>query len=290
VIGRVLRRSPQLLATAFSPRRNAVASAQGLSLLRRHWRLILEMAREELVGKYRGEFLGSAWALIHPLAMTAVYLFIFGVVFAQRAAGTREMPLDYTAYILSGLIPWLTFQLAMQSSVNAITNNAPLVKQFVFPVEVLPSRDVAASLLTWVVGIVSTLLYIGVREGAMSWTWALLPLVLAAQILAMLGVAFLFSAVAVFFRDLKDFINLFCLVAVFLMPIVYLPGWVPDIFKPILWVNPFTYMVWVYQDTIYFGRIAHPLAWLIFLASAPLIFAWGVRLFRTSKPMFSSLL
>ena len=82
--------------------------------------------------------------------------------------------------------------------------------------------------------------------------------VLAAQLLAMVGVALLFSAIAVFFRDLKDVLNLYCLVALFLMPVVYLPGWVPAMFQPLMWANPFTYMAWVYQDVIYFGRIEHP--------------------------------
>ena len=54
------------------------------------------------------------------------------------------MPLNYTAYMLSGLIPWLTFQMSMLTSVNAITGNAALVKQFVFPIEVLPLRDVVS--------------------------------------------------------------------------------------------------------------------------------------------------
>ena len=279
-----------LAARAFSPRANLRAFGEGLSLLRAHPRLIIEMAREDLTGRYHGQILGSAWVLIHPLAMTLLYLFLFGVVMSQRVGGTREMPLSYTAYMLSGLIPWLTFQTSMLSSVNAVTGNAALVKQFIFPIEVLPIRDVVSALVPWFVGIAATLSYVFLRDGAAQPTWALLPIVLAAQCLAMIGVAFLFSAIAVFFRDIKDFINLFTLVAMFLMPIVYLPGWVPAIFRPVIWLNPFTYMVWVYQDVIYFGRIEHPIAWLVYFLGAPLVFAWGVRTFRATKPLYSSVL
>lgn len=290
VIATIAVRAPLMVGRAFSPAANARAFVDGVRLVGRHRRLIVEMAREDLTGRYRGQFLGGAWVLIHPLSITLLYLFIFGVVFAQRVGGTREMPLDYTAYILSGLIPWLTFQLAMTSSVNAITGNALLVKQFIFPLEVLPMRDVASSTVTWFVGVAATVIYVALRQHVGMGTWAVLPVVLAAQLLAMFGVAFLFSAGAVFFRDLKDVINLFCLVAMFLMPVVYLPGWVPAMFRPLLWANPFTYMVWVYQDVIYFGRVEHPIAWVLFFIGAPLAFAWGVRMFRSTKPLFSSLL
>lgn len=286
----VARRAPGLLQRALSPSANTGALFEGLGSLRRYQRLIIEMAREELTGRYHGQWLGAAWVLIHPLALTFLYLFLFGVVFAQRVGGTREMPLDYTAYLLAGLIPWLAFQTSMTSAVNAITANRGLVKQFTFPLEVLPAREVLAALVTWVVGVTATLLYVMLSQRVVMATWVLLPVVLAVQLLAMTGAAFLLSASAVFFRDLKDFVALFALVAMFLMPIFYLPGWVPEAFVPLLWINPFTYMIWMYQDVIYFGRFEHPFAWVVFPLAALVLFAWGVRVFRATKPMFSSTL
>jgi lipopolysaccharide transport system permease protein len=279
-----------LTARALAPRANLRSFGDGLSILSHHWRLILEMAREDLAGRYRGQMIGSVWALIHPVALTAVYLFMFGVVFAQRIGGTREMPLDYTAYMLAGLIPWLTFQTAMVTSVNSVSGNAQLVKQFIFPIEVLPARDVVSATVTWFVGMAGLFAYVLSVERTVMITWVLLPLAFALQMLAMLGVGFLLSALNVFVRDLKDFLNLFTLVALFLMPVVYLPGWVPPLFKPLIWLNPFTYMAWVYQDAIYFGRIDHPVAWVVMVIGAPLVFAWGARVFRATKPMFSTVL
>lgn len=289
-VGAALARAPRLLQQSFSPAANVAAIASGVGLLWRHKRLIFEMAREELTGRHRGQWLGAAWTLVHPLALTLLYLFLFGIVFAQRVGGTREMPLDYTAYLLSGLMPWLTFQTAMTTSVNAITGNTGLVKQFTFPVEILPLRDVCAAMLTWVVGIGATLIYITVSQRVVVPTWGLLALVVTAQVLAMAGAGFVLSATAVFVRDVREILTLFVLIAMFLMPIFYLPGWVPALFQPLLWANPFTYMVWVYQDVIYFGRIEHPIAWVIYFGGSLLLFGWGVRVFRATRPLFSSAL
>jgi lipopolysaccharide transport system permease protein len=272
-----------------NPISNTLALSEAWQLMRRHARLVFEMSRGELTGRYKGKFFGSIWIVIHPLALTMVYLFLFGIVFKQRIGGTRELPLDYTAYILSGLIPWLTFQNSMNTSVSSITDNSDLVKQFIFPIEILPIRDVVSSTVTWLVGITATLIYIMLSQKAVMWTWIFLPLVFAVQILAMIGFAFILSAVTVFFKDSKEFVQLFSLIAIFLMPIVFLPGWVPVLFRPIIWINPFTYMVWVYQDLIYFGRFDHPVAWFVFFGWSIIAFTGGYRLFKRTKPMFGSL-
>src|SRR4029079_306915 len=115
---------------------------------------------------------------------------------------TRELPLDFTTYILAGLIPWLTFQTSMTTSVLSITVNAALVKQFLFPVEVLPIRDVVSSTVTWFVGVTATLVYVILSQKVALVTWLLLPLVFAIQLAAMIGLALILSSIAVFFRDI----------------------------------------------------------------------------------------
>ena len=285
----VISRINPLLKKLFDPGANLRAISELMSIVIKNGLLIMEMSKDNLTGRFKGQFFGAYWVVVHPVALTLLYLFLFAVVFVQRIGGTHELPLDYTAYILSGLIPWLTFQNSMTTSVMAITGNSNLVKQFVFPLEVLPIRDVVVSLLTWMIMTGLTLAYIVITQGKAMATWILLPFVLMSQTLAMIGVAFVLSSVAVFFRDIKDFVQLFCLVAIFIMPIVFLPGWVPKVFQPMLWINPFTYMIWVYQDVIYFGRFEHPLSWIIFFGSSMLVFLAGFRFFTRTKPMFGSL-
>jgi lipopolysaccharide transport system permease protein len=79
-------------------------------------------------------------------------------------------------------------------------------------------------------------------------------------------------------------------VLIFLMPIVYLPGQVPAAFNPLLWLNPFTYMVYVFQDVLYYGRVEHPLSWIAFGVGSLFAFALGYRLFKRVKPYFANVL
>ena len=53
------------------------------------------------------------------------------------------------------------------------------------------------------------------------------------------------------------------------MPMFYLPEVVPAVCRPLLYVNPFSYLVWCYQDAVYFGRFEHPWAWPVLALSEP---------------------
>jgi lipopolysaccharide transport system permease protein len=111
-----------------------------------------------------------------------------------------------------------------------------------------------------------------------------------AQTLAMLGVAFILAMGSAFLRDLKEVVQVFGLVGLYVMPIVYLPEWVPSLFKPLLYLNPFSYMIWCYQDALYFGRFEHPWAWPVFLVGSVATFAVGYRAFRFLKPYVGDVL
>jgi lipopolysaccharide transport system permease protein len=65
---------------------------------------------------------------------------------------------------------------------------------------------------------------------------------------------------------------------------------VPSVFKPLLYANPFSYMIWCYQDVLYFGRFAHPFAWIVFMAFSMLSLYVGYRVFKKLKPYFGNVL
>lgn len=259
-------------------------------LFTKHHQLTLEMTKHEIRERYMGQILGTIWAIGHPIILIGVYIFLFGYVFKTKMGGTRELPLDYTVYLLSGLIAWLSFQESMSKASTVITANSSLVKQVVFPIEILPLKGVLVSLLTQIIASSVLVLYILVQFQNLTLICFLWPIVFIAQILAMLGISYIFSAVGCYFRDLKDFVQVFSTVGMFITPIVYLPAWVPKIFKPLLYINPFSYMVWCYQDVLYFGRFEHPWAWPVFILGSLLTFYMGYRTFKKLKVSFGNVL
>jgi lipopolysaccharide transport system permease protein len=261
-----------------------------LLLLTRQRALVLEMGRRELSAEHTGKALGGFWGFVQPLFLLAVYAFIYGVVFKAKIGGTYELPRNFTIYLLSGLVPWFAFQLAMSRSTGVIVGNANLVKQVVFDLNVLPIASTLAAMFSLILGLAFITVYTLAAYHTLPLMYVALPVVVLSQFFAMAGVSFTLASLGTFIRDVRDVIQLSAVVLIFLMPIVYLPNQVPSAFNPVLWLNPFTYMVYCYQDVLYFGRFQHMWSWVLFPLWSLIIFAAGYRLFRRVRPYFANVL
>ena len=261
-----------------------------ISLLSKHRDLTWELAKRDLSDRHVGQWLGMFWVVAHPLFMMSVYVFVFVVILKIKLDVVPDLPGDYVVYLLAGLIPWLAFQDVMARSCGAVTGHAPLVKQVVFPVEVLPVKGMLASVIPQLIGTGMLLGYVLIRRRDVPLMYGLWPVLFLMQLVGMVGTSFLLSSVAVYFRDLKDFVQVFSLVGVYMMPGLYLQDWVPPSFQPLLYANPFSYMVWCYQDVFYFGSFQHPWAWPAWASFSVSIFYAGYLVFRHLKTSFGNVL
>lgn len=252
--------------------------------------LIFELARREFSDRYAGQVLGKLWAILHPLLLMLVYMFVFVIVFKVKVQGLVSVSDDYATYLLSGLCAWLVIQEVLSKSTTTITSNANLVKQVVFPIEVLPIKTVVASLLTMSVFITILLFYTIVIKETYSYMLLFLPLLVYMQVVFMIGLAFILSSIGVYVRDIKDVVQMFAFVGVFLIPVMYLPTQIPSLFEPFIYANPFSYLVFCYQDLFFYGSFTHWYAWIIMFVSAHLLLIFGCVLFQKLKIMYGDML
>lgn len=261
-----------------------------LALCRRRRELLREMTDRELHSGHAGHSLGGRWIYIHPLVIVASYLLILGFVIGSRIAVSGSFPGDYPSYILVGLVPWLVTQNVLIRGAGALLGQSGLVKQVVFPIEIIPTAIVVSIFQAFVPAFSLVLIYKFFLGGGLPATIVLLPFVLAMHFVFVLGLALLLAAVTVFLRDVKEFVNVFCVIAMYFTPAIYLPDWAPPLLKPVLYANPFSYMTWVYQDVVFFGEIRHPFAWVVSaILTVGSIYA-GTFIFRRLKPFYGNVL
>src|ERR1035437_8095846 len=114
------------------------------TILGRNRTLIWQMAKREVVGRYRGSTLGMVWSFITPLLMLGVYTYAFGgILHANEAPSdtSAARPLsafEYAVFISAGLIVHLLFSDCLVRSPTLILSNPSYVKKVVFPLEILP--------------------------------------------------------------------------------------------------------------------------------------------------------
>jgi len=135
--------------------------------------LIREMGIRNLRELNEGALLGYLWLVISPLLQVTVYVFVVMFAFGKGTANPKET-LHYTLYVLSGMIPWQIMSKVLQEAPTMIRSRMDVVKQLIFPIEILP----LVQLIVNSVGIAVTLLvYLIVAswQGQLYWSILLLP-------------------------------------------------------------------------------------------------------------------
>jgi lipopolysaccharide transport system permease protein len=244
----------------------------------RYGDLFLNLFRRELRVKYRGSVLGLGWTLVLPLALMGVYTVVFSVLL--DAVSIDHYPL----FLLSGLVTWVFFQGALQSSCTSLLGQASLVKQVRFPRQLLPFAVVGTNAVTLLVMLAVLIpLNLVVIPETRSTFWAGLPLLLPLVALAG-GLALVLSAVTVVFRDVEHLLTAILLPWFFLTPVLYtfdLPGIGehPTLVNVLHYANPVAPLVIAVRDPLFFGELPQlgdvvyvVVAALVALGTAALVF------------------
>lgn len=246
-----------------------------------HRNLLGEMMRRELQERYAGQALSWFWLAAQPVLLTFAYVVIFGLVF-RPAAG--QSPVGQIAFMLAGLLPWIAATDVLGRASFAIHGLPGFVKQMVFPIEVLVLRLLAPFVVSWAISTAVYLVYLTARGHGPSAMWLLAPVPLALFAGLILGMAFAAAAIGVFLRDIREAIQLYLSIGLFVSPILYDLDAVPRVLAALAWVNPITPAILVFQDVYVHQSFAHPWAWLMAGVVALGALEGGFRVFRALRP------
>ncbi len=255
------------------------------SILGRNRELVFELARREVTERYAGTALGSVWAVVTPLLTMAIYVGLFAFVFPVRL-GEGGSPWFGAALILSGIVPWITVADCATRAPNVLLGHRALVRQVVFPIEVLPAKTVAACLVPQLVGTIVGL-SIAFATAGPSWMQLLLPLLWVTQVLLMFGVMLVFSTLGVWLRDLREIVAFLANIGLYVAPIILLPqiiAGLPNFARIIIAANPFSHMVWCFHDATVSHAFVHPWSWFAFPLFAASALIAGALVFTKLKP------
>jgi len=251
--------------------------------------LVLSLARRQLLARYKGSVLGIVWAILTPVATIAIFTFIFAGIFDAHfgVSGSRW---DYALYLFCGLLPWLMFQETVQQSATVITNHSNLVKRVVFPLETLPIAQAFTSLGNQFFGTIALLIAAVIIRRELHITLLWLPVLVIPQLLLTLGFAWLIASLGVFLRDISQGIALFLMVWLYLTPIIYPEAIVPEAYRNLIKLNPFTTLIRSYRRTILEGLSPDWLGLAYFTAIALAVFIFGYWWFARTRKNFADVI
>ncbi len=221
-------------------------------LLWQHRRLLHSTTRNELKGRFAGSVFGVVWLLGYPMLLLAAYASMFVFVFKAQPAGFASS-FDYVLLIFCGLIPFLGFAESLGSGTPSIAANASLIKNTLFPIELVPVRAVLVGQAVQVVG--SGILLVAITANGMLTPWVLLlPVVWGLQLMFTLGLVWIVSSVNVYMRDLQQIVSVLVLFLMMASPIAVPAYDLSGSLAAISYCNPLWYVIACYQDLVVHGR------------------------------------
>jgi lipopolysaccharide transport system permease protein len=248
-----------------------------------HRQLLWSTTLNEIRGKYAGTLFGLLWTVIYPILFLGMYTVVYTMIFKVRVGDFTTF--NYVLLIFSGLIPFLGFAEALGTGVGSVVENKNLIKNTLFPIELIPVKAVLSGSVTMLVGLVMLQSILWGR-GTIYWSQLLVPFILILQILFSIGIIWLLSALNVFIRDLSQTIGVLILFLMLVSPIAYTIDMIPPQLMPLVYPNPLFYLIMLYRESMVQGHIPVILL-MVFTILSVGIFLFGYFVFSRLKTVFS---
>ena len=207
--------------------------------------LLWDLTKKDLKQRYVGSYLGVLWAFIQPTITVCIFWFVFQV-------GFKSMPVDnfpFVLWLVCGMFPWFFFGDAWNGATNAIISNSFLVKKVVFRVSLLPMIQIMSALVV-------NLFFVGVLF-LMFFLYGYMPSIynlqvvyyLFAMICLVFGLSLITSSLAVFSKDVSQFVAMLLQFGFWVTPIFWSLSLIPVQYAWIFKMNPMYYIVSGYRDS-----------------------------------------
>ncbi|HRD32556.1 MAG TPA: ABC transporter permease [Fimbriimonadaceae bacterium] len=188
------------------------------------WRfreLLFAMVERELKIRYKNSVLGFVWSLLMPLATILVMWLVFKVFL-------RNDTPNFSAYVLAAYLPYQFIQLAVLDSAQSVLISLPVVKKVYFPREILPLASVISNFIHLLLSLPIFFIFLfviyatyGFEVSPFTWRMLFLPVLLVITFMLTAGMAFIISALNVFYEDVKYAVSLLLYIFFFLTPVMY---------------------------------------------------------------------
>jgi len=257
--------------------------------------LLYHFALRELKVKYKSPILGFLWMFFLPLSMA----FIFKIVFSQIVK-IQTPGYPFSIFLILGIFPWNYLAMSLSGTVNSLVDNEALIKKVYFPREIIPLSIILGNLVNFLISNFVILMFMFLMKIKLSKLLPLLPFLILLQTIFITGLALIFSALQVHYRDVKYIVEVLLIFWFYISPIFYPLRLVRDVSESFLRVylwNPLAHMITLYRLVYLKGYwkvlpegFSIPFSIIYSLGISLLVFILGFLTFRRLQRFFTDYL
>jgi teichoic acid transport system permease protein len=221
--------------------------------------LVWHLARTAMKARHYDTTLGKAWVIVDPIVMAFTF-YLVRVVFLP---GGHEDAGFFIAHIIMGVSMFYYVRAIVEGGAKCIIANRSMVLNTAAPRGVFP----AVVLMRAVIDLVPTLAVYFAVHLVTGQPWGLslilLPVVIVLLTGFALGLGLWFAPLTVFYRDTGTLLPYVVRIWMYVTPVMYAIGEIPDSIRPLLVLNPLYPYFYMFEA--------------IFKAEwpAPVYFLWG---------------
>lgn len=250
--------------------------------------LLMKLAKNDIRSRYAGSFFGIIWAFVQPLVTIFVFWFVFQF-------GFKSSPVEGIQFILWFIcadIPWLFFNDATMSSTNCLYEYSYLVKKIKFRTSTLPIVKVISATFIHLFFIIFIWFMFIIYGYPMQLIWLQSIYYSFALFCLLIGISWIVSSVAVFFKDFSQIINIGLQIGFWLTPIFWSPSSMGDKIIIFFKLNPIYYITEGYRQTFISGIVFWDRGFIniYYWAFVVVVFVLGALIFHKLRPHFADIL
>lgn len=199
--------------------------------------------------RYRHSVLGALWAIIQPLSLMLLFVFIFTYILDIKIG---DMP--RALFFYSALVPWTFFASSLNYSISSLASNFDLITKIYFPREILPLAGIFVAFIDYLIASVLYVLLLIFFSVPISWTVLWIIPLFALLFTFTTAVSLLLSSLNVYYRDVGLATNFLIRLMFFATPILYSIDHLDIKLKLILFLNPMTFIIENMRRCVVEGR------------------------------------
>lgn len=219
------------------------------------WDLLLAITLRDIRVRYQGTVLSFIWWIARPLTLGTVLYFALGRVLRL------DIP-NYSVFLISALFPWFWFSSSISQATGIFVGNGGLLKKVRFPRLILPLSAVLFNTSQFLLTLPILMGFVLIAGISPSLNWIIgIPVLVALQLLLLIGLGTLLATLNVFFRDLGPMVEIALLLLFYLSAIIFPLDRVPDEFRPILALNPVAPLIDAWRNLFLYGEFVDGNIW-----------------------------
>lgn len=252
--------------------------------------LIFQMAKREILAKYKGSLAGALWMILTPLFMLLVYTFVFSSVFKAKWGNADESKAEFAVILFAGLIVYSFFSEVINRAPQVILSNINYVKKIVFPLEIFPVVQVCIGLFNAFISFIILVVFNFLNGGGVHWTIIFIPILFLPLIFITLGISWFLTSLGVFVRDINQFVILFTSGLLFLSPVFFPLSIVPNSIKVWMSINPLTFLIEQFRSIVLFGKDLNWSGLIVYYIISLFVMYFGFVWFQKTRKGFADVL